>query len=174
MVERSAPEAVRERRIDSEETPAAAVPLRARRSMGVALGYGVKQLRKANEVREMMPLEQGQELSSLRGVYGFVHYLGLNGAFGSNNKIDFSVSREQHRKGVEVHKTPKGNVMLLIYVDESTAARLGNPYGEVGQIFGFFRPVDGHAVLVGLPLRRILGWEHRVGGEDGFAEIQID
>ena len=66
------------------------------------------------------------------------------------------------------------DVMLLMYVDESTAARLGSAHGEVGSIFGFFRPSDGHAVLAGLPVRRILDWEHRAGGKDGFAEIQMD
>ena len=174
VAERSAPESVRDRRIDSEETPTVAVTAPVRWSQDVAVGYSVNAIRKASEVREMMPLEQGQELSSLRGVYGFVHYLRLNGAFGSNKEIDFPVNREQNRKGVEVHKSSKGDVMLLIYVDESTAARLVNPHGGVGSLFAFFRPVDGHAVLAGIPLRRILDWEHRAGGEDGFAELQID
>ena len=172
--DRSTREAIRGRKADSQETPTSAVAIPAQWSEGVGLGYSVDELREATEVREMMQLEQGQELSSLRGVYGFVHYLSLSGSFGPNAEIDFSVNREQDRKGVEVHKTTEGDVMLLMYVDESTAARLGSAHGEVGSIFGFFRPGDGHAVLAGLPVRRILDWEHRAGGKDGFAEIQID
>ena len=41
----------------------------------VILGYSVEALREVNGVREMFQLEEGQELSSLGGVYGFAHYL---------------------------------------------------------------------------------------------------
>ena len=162
------------RKIELKEAspPSAAVP--DPWSEGVFVGYSVEELRKANEVREMMPLEQGQELSSLRGVYGFVHYLRLSGAFRLLAEIDFPVNRRQNEKGVEIHKTLEDEVMVLVYVDESTAARLANAQGEVGSIFGFFRSVEGHAVLAGLPLSRVLDWEHRAFGEDGFAELRID
>jgi hypothetical protein len=141
---------------------------------GVALGYSGEELRKANEVRGMMPLEQGQELSSLRGVYGFVHYLRLSARLGVEDDFDFPVNRLPNRISVEVHKTSGGDVMLLVYVDESSAARLGSPHGAIGSIFGFFSPCDEHSVLAGLPVRRILDWEPRIGGECAFAEIQID
>ena len=139
----------------------------------VALGYTVAELREANAVREMMPLEEGQELSNLAGVYGFVHYLRLPTVFGPQREIDFPMNREQSRKGVEVHKTAAGDVTVLIHVDESTAARLGIA-DDVGTVFGFFRPFDAHHVLIGLPVGRISTWEHRTGGEGGFAEIRID
>ena len=166
------PEIDRENEIGSEENDIAVVP--AQPFQSIALGYDVEQLRKANEVRTMMPLEQGQELSGLSGIYGFVEYFRLGGVFGPYGEIDFSVQRERDSQGVEVHKTPAGDVMLLIYVDESTAVRLANPHAGVGSIFGFWRPVDGHSALVGLPIGRILDWEHRESGENGFAEILVD
>ena len=169
----SAPEMPSGSNVDSETDSSVAPPLAAElRDAGVVLGYSVEALRKANEVREMFSLEQGQELSSLRGVYGFIHYLSLSTMF--SLKVDVSVKRVQNRKSVEVHKMSEGNVMLLVYVDESTATRLGSARGKVGAIFGFFRPFDKHTILAGLPTRRILSWEHRLGGEGGFAEIQID
>lgn len=139
----------------------------------VALGYTVEELRKVNGLREMLPLEEGQELSSLSGVFGFVHYLILN-TTRLRDEVDFPVKRHRWAKGVEVHKTANGNAMLLVYVDESTAARLGDSSGEVGSIFGFFKSVDEHAVLVGLPIGRVLDWEHRASHPNGFAEIRID
>ena len=68
----SKPEVIRERKVDSEEKSSAVIEVPVEWREGVALGYSGEELRKANEVRGMMPLEQGQELSSLRGVYGFV------------------------------------------------------------------------------------------------------
>ena len=37
------------------------------------------------------------------------------------------MNREQNEKGVEVHKTPKSDVMVLVYADASTVALLANP-----------------------------------------------
>ena len=47
------------------------------------------ELRKANSVREMMLLEQGHELSSLRGEYDFADHVRLRGAFAGLDEIDF-------------------------------------------------------------------------------------
>ena len=141
----------------------------------VILGYSVEALRETNGVREMFPLEQGQELSSLSGVHGFIHYFSLGLMFNQKMDIDVPVSRVRTLKdSVEVHKTTEGNTMLLVYVDESTAARLGNTQSNVGRIFGFYQPFDTHTILVGLPAIRISAWQHRLGGEGEFAEIQID
>ena len=170
----SKPEVIRERKVDSEEKSSAVIEVPVEWREGVALGYSGEELRKANEVRGMMPLEQRQELSSLRGVYGFVHSLILMGRLGVKDDFDFPVNRLPNRMSVEVHKTSGGDVMLLVYVDESSAARLASPHGAIGSIFGFFSPCDEHSVLAGLPVRRILDWEPRVEGECGFAEIQID
>ena len=149
----SKPEVIRERKVDSEEKSSAVIEVPVEWHEGVALGYSGEELRKANEVRGMMPLEQGQELSSLRGVYGFVHSLILMGRLGVEDDFDFPVNRLPNRISVEVHKTSGGDVMLLVYVDESSAARLGSPHGAIGSIFGFFSPCDEHSVLAGLPVR---------------------
>ena len=104
------------------------------------LGFTVAELRRENGVRQMMPLEHNQELSSLRGVYGFARDLALQLAFASRNPGGLALKREQERRNIEVHKTQEGNAMVLVYVDETTTMRLGNPNGEIGSIFGFFRP----------------------------------
>ena len=68
--------------------------------------FSVEEFPKANNVREMMPLEHGLELSSLRGECGFAHYLNLRGAFALLDEFYFSVNREQNEESVEIHKTP--------------------------------------------------------------------
>ena len=106
----SKPEVIRERKVDSEEKSSAVIEVPVEWHEGVALGYSGEELRKANEVRGMMPLEQGQELSSLRGVYGFVHYLRLIGRLGVEDDFDSPVNRLPNRTSVEVHKTSGGDV----------------------------------------------------------------
>ena len=75
---------------------------------------------------------------------------------------------------MEVHQTADGDVLLLLFVDENKAARLGDPHTEVGPVFGFFRSGNDHAVLAGLPTERIIDWEHRDSYPNGFAEIRVD
>ena len=62
--------------------------------------------------------------------------------------------------------------MVLVNVSRGDAARLSDPTGDVGEIFGFF--FDGNedrAVLVGIPVSRVGTWQSRT---QEFAAIDVN
>ena len=135
-----------------------------------------EELRRRNSVRALDRLEEGQEISSLAGVYGFSFSMILGRALAwsriFDREFDVSLSTRSSSERVELHKTSEGQTLVLVFVDDSSATRLQGATGGVGTVFGFFEPQDEHYNLVALPISRIVEWDHRVGG--GFAEIQID
>ena len=137
-------------------------------------GYSVEELRKKNNVREMMELEDGQNLSDANGVYGFVHGLFVSGIFIYRPILDFDplLHRDRRDNDIEIHKTPSGETMLLLYVDEGSVARLAG-IDQVGDIFVFFSPHKAHNVLVAVPISRIVNWDHRVS-DPNFAKVRIN
>ena len=140
----------------------------------VLIGYSVEELRKKNNVREMMELEDGQNLSDANGVYGFVYGLFVFREFNFRPNHDFDplLGRARRDNDIEIHKTPSGETMLLLYVDEGSVARLAG-IDQVGDIFVFFSPHKAHNVLVAVPISRIVNWDHRVS-DPNFAKVRIN
>ena len=140
----------------------------------VLIGYSVEELRKMNNVREMMELEDGQNLSDANGVYGFVYSLFVNKSFIYRSIRDFDplLDRDRGDNDIELHKTPSGETMLLLYVDEGSVARLAGS-DQVGDIFVFFSPHKAHNVLVAVPISRIVNWDHRVS-DPSFAKVRVN
>ena len=140
----------------------------------VLIGYSVEVLRKKNNVREMMELEDGQSLSDANGVYGFVYGLSVFRGFISRSPHDFDPLLHRNRRGndIEIHKTPSRETMLLLYVDEGSVARLAG-IDQVGDIFVFFSPHKAHNVLVAVPINRIVNWDYRVS-DPSFAKVRIN
>ena len=133
-----------------------------------------KEIRKRNGVRRMLELEQGQDLARANGVYGFatsfsLEYSLVNPNYHSGLILlrDANTSRE-----IELHKSSKGDIMILVYFNEVDAARLGQIEREVGEVFGFFKDDEKHSVLVAIPLSRVRDWDSRLDAE--FAVINID
>ena len=140
----------------------------------VLIGYSVEELRKKNNVREMMELEDGQSLSDANGVYGFVYGLAVFREFNfrPNHDFDSLLGRARRDNDIEIHKTPSGETMLLLYVDEGSVARLAG-IDQVGDIFVFFSPHKAHNVLVAVPISRIVDWDYRVS-DPSFAKVRIN
>ena len=138
----------------------------------VLIGYSVEELRKMNNVREMMELEDGQSLSDANGVYGFVYGLNRGFIFRPIHDFDPLLHRDRRDKDIEIHKTPSGETMLLLYVDEGSVARLAG-IDQVRDIFVFFSPHKAHNVLVAVPISRIMNWDYRVSNPP-FAKVRIN
>ena len=140
----------------------------------VLIGYSVEELRKKNYVRKMMELEDGQNLSDANGVYGFVYGLFVSRSFSYRPIHDFDplLHRNRRDNDIEIHKTPSGETMLLLYVDEGSVARLAG-IDQVGDIFAFFSQHKAHNVLVAVPISRIVNWDHRVS-VPSFAKVRIN
>ena len=137
----------------------------------VLIGYSVEELRKMNNVREMMELEDGQSLSDANGVYGFV--FAFNRSFyGPLHDFDPLLHRDRLGDDFEIHKTPSGETMLLLYVDEGSVARLAG-IDQVGDIFVFFSPHKTHNVLVAIPITRIVNLDYR-GSNPPFAKVRVN
>ena len=61
--------------------------------------------------------------------------------------------------------------MVLVNVSRGDAARLSDPIGDVGEVFGFFFDGDEvRTVVVGIPLSRIRTWQSRT---QEFAAIDV-
>ena len=149
-------------------------PLDSRLPDEILVGHSVEDLRKRNNVRQMMELEDDQKLSETSGVFGFLYGLFLRGAFGLRWLHDFDppLNRSRSDGDIEVHKTASGKTMLLLYVDEGSVARLAG-VDDVGDIFAFFSPHGAHNHLVAVPISRIANWDHRVS-DPQFAKVRVD
>ena len=146
----------------------------------VLIGNSRAELRERNGLRRMLDIEDGQVLSRLIGVYGFVSHLSLAHRFKSTDgphlELDLSSLRlgREHStaREVELHALGEGRPMVLVNVSRGDAARLSDPTGDVGEIFGFF--FDGNedrAVLVGIPVSRVGTWQSRT---QEFAAIDVN
>ena len=61
---------------------------------------------------------------------------------------------------VELHKTQAGKVIVVVYLQESSAARLTDRRNGRKEVDARFAKGDGYDVVVGLPLSRIASWRH--------------
>ncbi len=145
----------------------------------ILIGYSVEQLRERNSVRRLMELEDGQKLSDANGVYGFVVGGIVDNHFKSHRlhgprayDFDPKVFRDGVDGDIEFHRTPSGETMLLLYVDESSVVHLAD-VNRVGDIFAYYSPHGAHNQLVTVPINRITDWDHRDSYPD-FAEVSID
>ena len=141
----------------------------------ILIGRTVEEVRTVNGVRPMMELEEGDRLSEVRnGVYGYMSGISLGRILTDSAGPSPSISRELSSWGtVEIHKTRQGQVMLLVYVDESSAVRLTEMTEKVGTVFVFFQPDEKRPEMVVIPVSRIVEWEHR-SSAPGFAEVIIN
>ena len=151
-----------------------------RQQDAVLIANSRAELRERNGLRRMLDTEDGQVLSRLIGVYGFASHLSLarrlKSTDGAHSGLDLSSLRlgREHSiaREAELHALGEDSAMVLVNVSRGDAARLSDPTGDVGEIFGFF--FDGNedrAVLVGIPVSRVRTWQSRT---QEFAVIDVN
>ena len=115
--------------------------------------------RKLNAVRSLTPSEDGQVVSRLSGVYGFVKSETLTGIKDSalHERIPVHM-RPSSLNPIELHITDSGNVVVLVYVSEGGAGRLSMSAGVVGDVVGCFSDRLSKPILASIPASRIRIW----------------
>ena len=131
-------------------------------------------------VRELRPTEDRRNISQLpNGVFGYtnpslleeLNHIGFL-------PLDAGGRDDPENKGVEVHKTSQGKIVVLLYMGQSDLAPLRDP--------DRIMPLRAHAYLekhgeydqlIGLPLSRLIAWHSRSGESGGrgaeFVEIKV-
>ena len=159
---------------DADEATAPERPQHA-----VLVGFSRAELRARNGLRRMLDTEDGQVLSRLIGVYGFASHSSLSRRLKSpgsrHSDLDLSTLRlgREHSmaREVEIHALGEDRVLVLVNVSRGDAARLSDPTGNVGEVFGFFFDGDeARPVMVGVPVSRIRTWQART---QDFAAIDV-
>ena len=116
----------------------------------IVIGNSRTEIRTKNGVRSMLVTEDGQIVSGLLGIYGFAAHLSVSTGSASSDRarrlrpISGVRLRREHSiaNEIELHVLGEDRVMAVVNVSEGDAARLANPMGDVGEIFGFSFDTD--------------------------------
>ena len=135
-------------------------------------------LRSANDVRPLRYEEQRQwTLRRLSGIYGFTQALFFEKNIrGVRKELLYAITLqnepERYRGVIEIHKTDKGKVMVVGYVDEGSVARVVDTSKSVGSLYLYHKPIREGQVPIAIPASRIIDWDYRAPHE--FSEIEMD
>lgn len=139
----------------------------------------MEDIRRETGVRELLPLENDNEISRLpNGVFGYTTPWALNGLIFLDN---IQLQQDRSYFGnilVEIHKISQDKAIVLVYITQSTLARLQDPNREEPlHEHAFIEKYKEHDQLVGLPLPRLIMWDSRSAKfndkEMRFVEIKI-
>ena len=140
-------------------------------------GETIEKLRQRNAVRALRATEEDAMLSTLpNGVYGYAG-AGFVGLYVERDSFDELKLRKSDRGThyVEVHKSSKGEVFVIVYATEGDVTGLVDPTrNEAKEMFVLYRPDSEYEHLVAIPASRLLSWDDRSGDELGyFAKIRV-
>ena len=142
----------------------------------VLVAQTVSELRSKNDVRPLRYEEQSADLSRLSGIYGFTAASFFESNMRLHGELLYTITLqnepERYKGVIEVHKTTKGRVMIVGYVDEGTAARVVDTSRAVGSVFLHHKPRNESQIPIAIPASRIREWDYRAPHE--FSEIEID
>ena len=143
----------------------------------VTVNRSREDIRRETGVRELLPLENEKKISRLpTGVFGYAIPSLLNRL----NYIDsIPLDRDSWKnRRVEVHKTSRGNIVVLIYITQSALTRLQDPNRKDPlHTHAFFEKHREYDRLIGIPHSHIIMWDSRSAEFDNqekrFVEIKI-
>jgi hypothetical protein len=120
----------------------------------------LEQIRAANGVRALWPLEVGKKLESLpNGVFGYIKPWEIE------NGVNRSVSLGRSKGGnsiVEIHKSTSGEIFLFGFVSQSTQVQLEQPSRtQPIEAHVFFDPFQEFTHLVPIHVWQIISCNHR-------------
>ena len=129
----------------------------------ILIGLSKEQIRSRNSVREMLEGEDGATIASVRGVFGFlnVNDVMVMKAMPST-RATTKLNKEQDPlvNCLEVHVNAQQRMMLLVYVSESGASRLGT-LKERERFLAACARRTAYQHLVGVPMSRVKYWAWR-------------
>jgi hypothetical protein len=137
----------------------------------------VEELRAANGVRALRPLEGGKNLEQLpNGVFGFVVPWALDRDNRERND-PLSIGLRRSKGGtfiVEIHKDASGEVFVIGFISQSSQVQLEDPSRTTPiDIHVCFHPYDEFIYPVSIPLNRIISSNHRSIEEASLCDMRI-
>jgi hypothetical protein len=151
-----------------ESSTAAIAAPAAKGPVTILSAESVEALRRANAVRALQPLEEGNNVSSLAGgVYGFTVPWIINSdssrIMGGTGVDKLGLRRSSGGTFVmEIHKRESGEVYVVGYLSEADLARLQNPSRTSdAQSTLFFSPYREFSLAVAIPLSCIKASKNR-------------
>jgi len=147
---------------------------------GFITAISLKELRLKLDTRKLEPLEEGLNLSKLRGVFGYTVPWLLNsdptGVVGGTGSSRLSLRNSRGGTAVmEVHKSKDGAVYVIAFISEQVRIKLVELTRKASfQTTVFFFPYNENNKAIAIPVNRIKKWEERSPREIGYiADVDL-